>query len=431
MAKKTDKIAADLQSGGRNHLLECVNLPAVLVDYQSMEIVKNNQQAALLFELPRKLSKFMLTELPPHFNKNIHHMEIQEFPAQLLNKKGERLRVMVKVLPYRQNEAPQLLFMFKILSPRNLTQVSYEYLQVKRMLDNLPVMLFAFDEDLNLILWNRECQRITGYSREEALNNPRMLADLFPDEAYRQKLIQEWSLRGDFRDWQITVVTKDGQERILSLNSQSSSALIPGFPAWAVGVDITRQKVIEAELRESEKKLRAGNLKLNRLAITDNLTQLYNRRYVIQRLREEMEKSRRYGLYFSCIMIDVDFFKKVNDRHGHLVGDYVLKRLGDLIKKNLRTSDIVGRYGGEEFLVIMPQTPAPKAELLAKRLCVLVDHTKFKTKKTSFSVTMSAGITYYPQKGINEVDELIAKADKALYQAKNAGRNCIKCCPRV
>jgi len=137
MAKKTDKISADLQSGGRNHLLECVNLPAVLVDYQSMEIVKNNQQAALLFELPRKLSKFMLTELPPHFNRNINHMEIQEFPAQLLNKKGERLRVMVKVLPYRQNEAPQLLFMFKILSPRNLTQVSYEYLQVKRMLDNL------------------------------------------------------------------------------------------------------------------------------------------------------------------------------------------------------------------------------------------------------------------------------------------------------
>jgi|GEM_PF-7015494 len=429
---KKDNLNKLKVAGEYNHLLECLNLPALLVDYQTLEIQKSNQLCALIFDLPKnkKLSKFLLLDLPAHFTKKIINMELQEFENQLVNKKGERLRTIVKVMPYHQNQGKQLLVMFKVIGGHNLPKVSYEYLQIKRMLLNLPVMLFAFDENKNFVLWNRECQRVTGFSRDEVLNNPRILNYLFPDEEYRNNLIHEWSLKGDFKDWQITIATKEGQEKIISLNSHSSSTLIPGFPSWAVGIDITEQKTTERELRESEKKLKSGNAQLRKLAITDNLTQLFNRRYIIQRLREEMERTKRYGLFFSCMMIDIDFFKKVNDQHGHLVGDYVLKRLAELIKSNLRTIDIVGRYGGDELFVILPQTPVQKARLLAERLRTLLNHTGFKTKKTTFSISMSVGVTAFPQKNNIEVDDLIACADKAMYKAKAAGRNCVKVYPR-
>jgi len=156
-----------------------------------------------------------------------------------------------------------------------------------------------------------------------------------------------------------------------------------------------------------------------RLAITDDLTGLWNRRHFGGRLQDEIDRARRYGTCFSILMLDIDRFKAINDGYGHALGDRVLADMGRLLRKSARASDIVARHGGEEFIILMPMTDKEHAWMAAERLRVLVaDHTFPRRKK----LTVSIGFASYPEDGPSAQD-LVRHADQALYEAKRSGRN--------
>ena len=159
----------------------------------------------------------------------------------------------------------------------------------------------------------------------------------------------------------------------------------------------------------------------------DGLTKLFNHYAIVERLQEELNRAKRYGLDLSCMMIDVDRFKMINDKFGHQKGDQILKHLAQLIKEDLRKSDIVGRYGGDEFFVILPETRPKSAAVAAMRIQEI-----FKNKMKKYAAqagianTLSIGLSGYPAKGINDFKSMIEVADKAMYQAKSAGRDRIE-----
>ncbi len=162
--------------------------------------------------------------------------------------------------------------------------------------------------------------------------------------------------------------------------------------------------------------------KVKNLSITDQLTQLYNHGFIIKRLEEEFKQAERYGRELSIIMADIDFFKKVNDTYGHQTGDYVLRKISQLMLDSVREIDIVGRYGGEEFLIILPETNKKNAAIIAERIRKKVEEYDFSRYLTSFTVTISMGIAEY-KKELKTTEELIKRGDQALYKAKENGRN--------
>ncbi len=161
---------------------------------------------------------------------------------------------------------------------------------------------------------------------------------------------------------------------------------------------------------------------VQRLAVTDPLTNLHNRRYFFEVAHREMERARRYESPLSLIMIDIDRFKDVNDTHGHLIGDLVLRHIAERLKAQLREIDVLCRYGGEEFVILLPDTNLEAAYQVAERLRQTIVQTPIQADGKQVKVTTSLGVAYMDA-DCHQIDELIRYADQALYQAKSAGRN--------
>lgn len=161
--------------------------------------------------------------------------------------------------------------------------------------------------------------------------------------------------------------------------------------------------------------------KLDGLAHTDSLTQIQNRRSFFEISEQMLRLSQRTGETFSILMLDIDLFKKINDKHGHIVGDEILKHLTVSIKSSLRKSDIFARYGGEEFVVLLPKTDISRSLETAEKIRLIVAHNSYTDGELTLPITVSIGVAEY--KGEKKIQELIQKADIALYQAKEEGRN--------
>jgi len=162
--------------------------------------------------------------------------------------------------------------------------------------------------------------------------------------------------------------------------------------------------------------------RVQELSIIDGLTEVYLRRYMMNRLEEEVDRAGRLGLTFSLAMIDVDHFKQCNDKYGHLVGDGVLKRIAERLKNAVREVDMIARYGGEEFCVILPDTTKALASTVAERLRKSIENESIKVFDEEIRATVSIGVATYPKDG-KEIGALIDKADMTLYKAKRQGRN--------
>jgi len=159
------------------------------------------------------------------------------------------------------------------------------------------------------------------------------------------------------------------------------------------------------------------------LTIIDELTGAYNYRYFVRKLQEEKRRAMRYDLPLSLIMVDIDWFKKLNDTYGHEAGNEVLRSLARTIAQCIRDVDIFVRYGGEEFAVILPQTLRREAMILAERIRTQVEETRIETRAAGqLRITVSVGVSSFPENGRPE-EELVSIADQALYRAKGEGRN--------
>ncbi len=184
-----------------------------------------------------------------------------------------------------------------------------------------------------------------------------------------------------------------------------------------------KEEMVRAE--NLARKLKAANQELKVIAVRDNLTGLYNNRFFNRQLNIELSRSVRYRKPFSLVMMDLDHFKKVNDAYGHRTGDIVLQKISALIQKRVRISDIICRYGGEEFAVILPETDLKAAAHLAERLRTSIEQEEIKVDANRIKITASIGVsTYLPAEGRSpSKSDLLEAADSALYASKRDGRN--------
>ena len=166
--------------------------------------------------------------------------------------------------------------------------------------------------------------------------------------------------------------------------------------------------------------------RISNMTMTDDLTGIYNYRYFVQRLEEEKRRAARYNLPLSLIMLDLDWFKKTNDTYGHEVGNIVLKDIVQVVKSCIRDTDTFCRYGGEEFIIILPQTVSVDAELLGERIREAVEKHDFTvaTGIAGLKITVSLGTTSFPENGLS-TSELVQTVDMALYRAKGSGKNMV------
>jgi diguanylate cyclase (GGDEF)-like protein len=167
--------------------------------------------------------------------------------------------------------------------------------------------------------------------------------------------------------------------------------------------------------------LKEAHARIEELAQVDELTGVLNRRYVMRALNEEMLRAQRSGSPCSVAIVDLDFFKRINDRHGHPVGDEVLRSFAICVAANIRAVDKLGRYGGEEFLLVLPGAPQDEALQVVDRIRRIVDEMNWDALGEGVAVTMSAGVAQVRRD--EAPDEILSRADLALYRAKNAGRN--------
>jgi len=172
-----------------------------------------------------------------------------------------------------------------------------------------------------------------------------------------------------------------------------------------------------------QKELVETNKRLELLSITDGLTKLFNHRHFQDEVARAFKESQRYNRPLSLAMIDLDFFKKMNDTHGHAVGDEVLKGVSKLFRDSTRATDLVARYGGEEFAVMMPETALEDAIIFAEQIRSLVADAPVLTAAGPVKVTVSIGVASVPHSRIRSAKDLVVLADKALYRAKKGGRN--------
>jgi len=220
----------------------------------------------------------------------------------------------------------------------------------------------------------------------------------------------------------VIVITGQGDEIIASQIIRQGAC--DYLPKNKVTKEILSRIIKNAiEKTHLEKEINHVQDQLTKMATKDELTGLYNRRFFLDVLENEVARDKRYAQGLALAMMDLDHFKQINDTYGHAAGDMVLREFAKMLKESLRESDIVCRYGGEEFVVIMPNTPTEGGWLVCERIRKKVSEYPFEYNTTRFQITISAGVVEYAKDVDQSGDDLIKRADDAMYQAKNEGRN--------
>ena len=189
--------------------------------------------------------------------------------------------------------------------------------------------------------------------------------------------------------------------------------------------DISLQKqseLTQSQIKEKlEAEVRKRTQEIEAQLRTDHLTQVGNRRFVMEKLDDEVKRSERYGNRLTVLFIDIDYFKKINDTYGHDIGDQVLRKIANELQKETRDIDALGRFGGEEFLVLLPETSQQGAFVIAERMCARIKSCNFEDIDPNLKISVSIGVA---ERGAEEApQDLTRRADEALYQAKHRGRN--------
>ena len=235
------------------------------------------------------------------------------------------------------------------------------------------------------------------------------------------KFLQLVASRPDLQGLPIIMLTgmMDFNSKIRGLEQGASDYLTKPFDS---GELVARVKV-QLKIKSLQDELKKANEQLKRLTNIDHLTNLFNRRYLSEILEGEFFRARRNRENLSLVIIDIDYFKNVNDTYGHQNGDVVLASVAGLAQQQLRAYDSAARYGGEEFVLLFPGTSLNGGEMVAERLRQSVLEFSFPPPMQDLTLTISAGVATYPSPNVDSVDSLFRQADEALYRAKQNGRN--------
>ncbi len=258
---------------------------------------------------------------------------------------------------------------------------------------------------------NRIFLDVLGYSRAEVVGKTSQDLKLFANPEDRERILSLFKELGRVINFALDIRDKAGNLHAGLFSVEGIQTHDQGRLLMTSLVDITREKRLQETLEET-------NRALQRKADIDGLTGLYNHAFLIDALEKEIERSRRYGGALSVVMIDIDHFKKFNDSYGHQVGDAVLKEVAGLLQAGSRTIDVAGRYGGEEFMLVLPNTKSTGAYEVAERIRRKIAASEF--TPAGRKITISAGVAEF---GGQKLDALIHEADERMYAAKRHGRD--------
>jgi diguanylate cyclase (GGDEF)-like protein/PAS domain S-box-containing protein len=278
-------------------------------------------------------------------------------------------------------------------------------------LRTIPDGVQVLDKDFKLVAWNNELFEVMNLDKDAVLNSEDPL----------REFMRILAARGEYGEGDVEEqvdsrlqMAYDGlhlqYERQLTTGKwlECRGGPVEGGGYFAVYRDIDERKRFEHRLEE--------------LATKDGLTGIFNRRHFLTLAEAELSRSNRHGHQMSFLLLDIDYFKAINDQYGHAAGDEALRMFADICLGTLRISDQLGRFGGEEFIVFLPETDITGATIIADRLRLNVAAAKVKYEDVEFSMTVSIGVTQLPENSRN-TDDVIAAADGALYEAKRGGRN--------
>jgi diguanylate cyclase (GGDEF)-like protein/PAS domain S-box-containing protein len=293
-------------------------------------------------------------------------------------------------------------------------------IELQTMFDAMPDGVLLVDPQLRIVQSNpRVHELLPGLARDGDAPPPEALAE----ETCPYSCIRRASRDAVVTDQQCRVQLPDGNVRYV--HCICAPIVVDRKVAFVVEVirDISGRVKIERELQEKTRELTAANEALTRIAIVDSLTQVFNRRHFDELLNKELKRFGR-GRYsdLSLMMIDIDNFKEINDTHGHIAGDAMLKEIAMLIRSNLRETDTAARYGGDEFVAVMPGANAESAVSKAEAIRILVAGREFPGRSGPIRVTVSIGVAAYSS---GPPRNLLQAADLALYRAKHSGRNAV------
>lgn len=299
------------------------------------------------------------------------------------------------------------------------------------LLDESSDPIFMFNPEGQYLYVNRAFSEGVNRRLDEIIHNK--IWDVFPkEEADKRFAVVKWVFENrETRIIEVRVPRTDGDRYYITTAKPVLNTEGKVISVICISKEITERKRMEEELRQANEKLAAQLAEIESLhetlreqAIRDPLTGLYNLRFLTESMKREIAQASRENNPLSVVLMDIDHFKNFNDTYGHKAGDEILRALGKMLSTQTRTGDIACRYGGEEFMVIMPSAHPVEAFKRAEQWREAFESMRIDNKGELLSATISAGVATFPVHGITD-DEIWRAADHALYMAKSAGRNCV------
>lgn len=296
------------------------------------------------------------------------------------------------------------------------------------LLGSIEVGLVVLDKDYRVLVWNQFMENHSGIL--PSVIRDKSLFEFFPEidqEWFRVKAEPVFNLRSPaFIIWeQRPFLFKFGTHRPITSASEHMFQNVTLFPLASLSDQVEQMCIVVYDVTDeamNKQGIEALNKKLEQMSRVDGLTGLFNRRFWDEQFQLEYKRVARSGKPASVIMLDIDHFKAVNDNYGHPAGDQVIKTLARIIRKSIRETDIAGRYGGEEFAILLPDTGARHARVVAERVRRLAESLTVQYEGMSINFTASLGIAeFHPT--FKDHGVWLEKADQALYKAKEGGRN--------
>jgi diguanylate cyclase (GGDEF)-like protein len=323
------------------------------------------------------------------------------------------------------------------------------------ILDHSPIGQFILREDYVVLFWNRCLEGWTGLDRRQVVGTS--IIEHFPHLAaakYTSRIDNIFRggpptiFSSQLHRFFIPVAMPGGRHRFQSSVATAVPSAVPGL--WhamfsiqdvthltdaidnhrqalrQAMVEMEKRKQVEAELVTQAEELQRLNLLLKEQSVRDGLTGLFNHRHFQETFERDFHFSQRYGEDLACLLLDLDHFKNINDRYGHLAGDFVLSEFAKHLQSRMRRADLAARYGGEEFAIVLPRTTLHGALAVAEQIRSHLAAAIFLYKDMEISITVSIGLASLANDNPRTPQDLLLAADQALYQAKNSGRNQIR-----
>lgn len=298
------------------------------------------------------------------------------------------------------------------------------------IIQSIDIGLVVVDRQYAVQVWNNFMENHSGLKPDHVRD--RSLFEIFPDIPrvwYQHKIDSVFLLKNRaFTSWETRpYIFKFKNYRPITGTAEFMYQYTTLIPLLSVAGQVNHVCIIVYDVTDTvvnAKALEKANAKLVELSVTDRLTKLFNRGHWEECLQREYTRCRRYQSVCSLMMFDIDHFKKVNDTYGHMAGDYVIQKTADVLRSIARGTDVIGRYGGEEYGVILVDTNAEQAKLMGERLRKAIEEVTVSYEGHDIKYTISAGVSEYKEE-LSDHKQWIEEADQGLYQSKRSGRNCV------